>query len=139
MIYITNTPAETESIAVQLASQLNAPCVVAMFGDMGMGKTVFVRGLARGLGINPDIVSSPTFALVHDYGELIHFDMYRITSWDDLDATGFDDYLAAGRILAVEWSENIEAALPANTVRVIFESLGDTQRRITINTAEVTS
>ncbi|MBQ9067205.1 MAG: tRNA (adenosine(37)-N6)-threonylcarbamoyltransferase complex ATPase subunit type 1 TsaE, partial [Clostridia bacterium] len=81
---------------------------------------VFVRGLTRGLQAEDD-VSSPTFALVHEYGgrpPLVHFDMYRITSWDDLYSTGFFDYIDQGCVLAVEWSANIENALPDGTVFV---------------------
>ena len=97
-----------------------------------------VRGLAAGLGLQAE-VSSPTFALVHDYGgspPLIHFDMYRISGWEDLYTTGFFDYLEAGSILAVEWSENIEAALPPGTIRVELERLDENRRRITISTDE---
>ncbi len=97
-----------------------------------MGKTAFVRGMAVGLGLSAE-VSSPTFALVHEYGgqpPLVHFDMYRVSGWEDLYSTGFFEYLDAGCILAVEWSENIEAALPPHTVRIHFERLGDTTRRI---------
>ena len=81
-------------------------------------------------------VSSPTFALVHDYGgnpSLIHFDMYRVSGWDDLYSTGFFDYLDAGAIIAVEWSENIEAALPEHTLRVKIEKLDENRRRIEID------
>ena len=118
--YRTSTPEETEALGERLAGQLQPGTVVAFFGGMGMGKTVFVRGLARGLQAEDD-VSSPTFALVHEYGgrpPLVHFDMYRITSWDDLYSTGFFDYIDQGCVLAVEWSENIENALPDGTVFV---------------------
>ena len=94
--------------------------MIALFGGMGMGKTALVRGLARGMGLSAE-VSSPTFAIVHDYGgqpPLIHFDMYRVTGWDDLYSTGFYDYLDAGAVLVVEWSENIEGALPPDAVRL---------------------
>ncbi len=104
-----------------------------MFGTMGMGKTVFTHGLASGLGIDPKVVSSPTFALVHEYGgsvKLYHFDMYRIETWEDLYSTGFFDYLESGGVLAVEWSENIENALPENCVRVYFEQGDNENMRI---------
>ncbi|MBP3381659.1 MAG: tRNA (adenosine(37)-N6)-threonylcarbamoyltransferase complex ATPase subunit type 1 TsaE, partial [Clostridia bacterium] len=106
--------------------------VLALFGGMGMGKTAFVRGLARGLQLSAE-VSSPTFALVHDYGgnpPLVHFDMYRISSWDDLLTTGYYDYLDEGAILVIEWSENIEAALPADAVRLRISAPDETTRII---------
>jgi tRNA threonylcarbamoyladenosine biosynthesis protein TsaE len=89
---------------------------------MGMGKTAFTRGLCRGLNIDDSEVSSPTFALVHQYEgkdlTLYHFDMYRVDGVDDLYSTGFFDYLDYGGILAIEWSENIESALPNNTIYI---------------------
>ena len=138
---ISTTPAETESAAAALAALLSPGDIVALYGDLGAGKTAFVRGLAGGLGINAE-VSSPTFALVHDYGagengaSLVHFDMYRVAGWDDLDTTGFYDYIDRRAILAVEWAENIEAALPADVWRVTLTRLDDTRRRIEIATAK---
>ncbi len=127
----THSEAETEQLGAKFADRLRGGQVIAFFGGMGMGKTAFVRGLARGMGLKAE-VSSPTFALVHDYGgtpPLVHFDMYRISGWDDLDTTGFFEYLDAGAILAVEWSENIENALPPDTIRLRF-SAPDTNTRI---------
>lgn len=133
--YMSTSPSETERLGEQLAEGLAPGTVVAFFGEMGMGKTVFTRGLARGLDC-PESVSSPTFALVHDYGgtpPLAHFDMYRISTWDELDSTGFYDYIDQGYVLAVEWSENIENALPEDAVRVeFFRGDEDTVRRIRI-------
>lgn len=131
---VTHSPAETEAAGARLAAQLHGGEVVALYGGLGMGKTAFVRGLATGRGLDAE-VSSPTFALVHDYGgqpPLVHFDMYRVTGWEDLYSTGFFDYLDAGAILAVEWSEHVEAALPADAWRVTFERLDETTRRITM-------
>lgn len=111
---ISNSPAETESYAQRLGAVLSGGETIAYFGGLGMGKTRFTAGLAKGMGISED-VSSPTFALVHEYhGDkaLYHFDMYRITTFEDLCSTGFFDYLDCGNVLAVEWSENIENALP---------------------------
>ena len=103
---------------------------------MGAGKTAFTRGLAIGLGAG-DVASSPTFALVNEYqGRLIldHFDMYRIETWEDLESTGFFDYLESDRVLAIEWSENIEGALPEKRIAVdIQPGQGEDQRRITID------
>lgn len=131
----TNSVQETEAAGRAFATRLHGGCVVALFGGMGMGKTAFVRGLAQGLGIDAE-VTSPTFALVHEYGgspPLCHFDMYRVNSWDGLYSTGFFDYLDAGGILAVEWSENIEGALPEDAIRVSFQrGAFESERIITI-------
>lgn len=131
---VTNSAAETEKFARELAASLKPDDVLAFYGGLGMGKTTFVRGLAQGLG-SLDEVSSPTFSLVHEYRstpKLYHFDMYRVTSFDDLYSTGFFDYLETGAILAIEWSENIEDALPDRTIRVTFERLEGEKRRITL-------
>lgn len=123
-------------MAQALAAQLHGGEVIAFTGGMGAGKTAFTRGLAIGLGAG-DVASSPTFAIVNEYpGRLIleHFDMYRIESWDDLYSTGFFDYLDTDRVLAVEWSENIAAALPEDAITIDIQP-GETenQRIITIN------
>lgn len=131
----TSSVEETEAIAEEFAKELRGGTVLAFFGGLGMGKTAFVRGLARGLGITAQ-VSSPTFAIVNDYGgnpPLAHFDMYRIESWEDLYSTGFFDYIDAGYILAVEWSENIENALPEDCIRItIARGENENDRLITI-------
>ena len=133
--FTTRSPAETQALAERLAKLLRPGDVLAYTGPMGAGKTTFTVGLARGLG-STDWVSSPTFALVHEYPgrdfSLCHFDMYRIGSYDELYSTGFFDYLDRGDILAVEWSENIEGALPPNTITVSFQITGETGRIITV-------
>lgn len=126
---------ETEKIAEKLAQKISGGTVIAFFGGLGMGKTAFTRGLARGLG-NTSAVSSPTFAIVNDYGgnpPLVHFDMYKVSTWEDLYSSGFFDYCDMGAVIAVEWSENIENALPENTVRVYIEKgEGESDRIITV-------
>ena len=131
----TASPAETEALGEKIAQTLKGGEVLALFGGMGMGKTAFTRGLARGLGI-PEGVSSPTFALVHEYqGRLpvYHFDMFRVDGWDDLYSTGFFDYLDAGGVLVIEWSENIENALPPDALRIhIRPGNSDNERIFTV-------
>lgn len=120
--YITSSFSATEDAAKDFASTLKGNEVVALYGGLGMGKTTFVRGLCSYFGINSG-VSSPTFAIVNEYSgdiKIFHFDMYRISSWDDLYSTGFFDYIGQG-LCIIEWSENIEAALPDDTVRIQFE------------------
>ena len=118
--------------AKKLGSTLKGGEVIAYFGGLGMGKTTFTAGLCEGMGIKAE-VSSPTFALVNEYGsakKLYHFDMYRITTFDDLCSTGFFDYLDTNAVLAIEWSENIENALPENYIRIEIEYGKDENSRI---------
>ena len=133
--YISNSPDDTMRIAERLAETLKGGEVIAFRGGLGMGKTCFVRGLAKGLGFTGD-VSSPTFALINEYLggrlDLFHFDMYRVEDWDSLYSTGFFDYLESGGVIAAEWSENIDGALPENTVYVTFERTGENSRILTI-------
>ena len=131
-VFRSESVAMTEEYGRRLAQDLRSGTVIALFGGMGMGKTAMVRGIASGMGLDAE-VSSPTFALVHDYGgrpPLIHFDMFRVTTWDDLYSTGFFDYLDAGGILVVEWSENIESALPEDAIRIHISAPDDTTRFI---------
>jgi tRNA threonylcarbamoyladenosine biosynthesis protein TsaE len=133
--FISKSPADTENIGKMVGEKINSGTVIAFRGGLGMGKTCFTRGLARGLGSN-DTVTSPTFALVNEYLSgrlpLYHFDMYRITGWEDLYSTGFFDYIEAGAVLACEWSENIENALPQDTLFVEFNRIDDLTREIII-------
>lgn len=126
---------DTVAAGARLGEKLGPGDVVALFGGLGMGKTAFVRGLAEGLHI-PAAVSSPTFALVHEYAgpvTLYHFDMYRITGFESLYSTGFFDYLDAGAVCAIEWSENIRDSLPENYWSVtISPGNGDDDRIIHI-------
>ena len=119
---ITRSPEETEALGRRIGSQLDGDETIALFGGLGMGKTAFVRGLAEGLGLDSDEISSPTFAIVHEHENAIgkrlyHFDMYRVESWDDLYSTGFFDYLGRG-VVVTEWSENIEGALPEERIDI---------------------
>ena len=123
---------ETIALGEKLAKKLDGGTVVACYGGLGMGKTTLISGIAKGMGLTCN-VSSPTFAIVNVYGEhneLCHFDMYRVESWDDLYSTGFFDYIDMGSVLCVEWSENVENALPENTVRVYMEKGGSDNERI---------
>lgn len=131
-VILSKSEKETEQAGAALAKQITGGTVVALYGDLGMGKTAFVRGMASVL--SPDAeAQSPTFALVNVYPghpDLVHFDMYRITGWEDLYSTDFFEYIDAGAIVATEWSENIESALPENTIRVRISRISDNERRI---------
>lgn len=135
MEYITHSPAETEALGCRLGRRLRPGAVVAYRGGLGMGKTAFTRGLARGLGYTGR-VTSPTFTIVNEYlGDipLFHFDMYRLEDEDALFDIGWEDYLARGGVCAVEWSENVAAALPEDTVYVtLARGESDSDRIITV-------
>lgn len=139
MVYYTNSDKETEAIGEQFGRSVRDGSVIAMYGDLGAGKTAFVRGMARGMGIT-ERVSSPTFTIVNEYlGDrtLIHFDMYRLGSADELFDIGWEDYLARGAVCAVEWSENVEEAFYGDEIRLTIEKISDTSRKITIEGADV--
>lgn len=127
---------DTIAVASDFASGLHGGDVVAFTGGMGMGKTVFVRGCVKALGVDAD-VSSPTFSIVNDYGgkiNIYHFDMYRVESWDSLYSTGFFDYMNDNSILFIEWSENIENVLPENTIYINFtRGENNNERKIEIS------
>lgn len=132
---VTRSPAETEAFAEEMAKRLSGGEIIAFRGSMGMGKTCFTRGLARGLGFTGQ-VTSPTFALVNEYVggrlPLYHFDMFRIESWEDLYSCGFFDYMEMGGVIAAEWSENIEGALSGDVIFVTIEKTDENSRKITV-------
>ena len=134
MEFITNSPQETEKVGQALGKALRPGAVVAYRGDLGAGKTAFTRGLARGLGAT-EAVTSPTYTIVNEYltgrMPLFHFDMYRLTSADDLFDIGWEDYLERGGVCAVEWSENVAEALE-DPITVTLEKIGEDTRRITL-------
>lgn len=133
--FYSNSPDDTIKIAKELADTLSGGEVIAFLGGMGMGKTHFTIGLALGLGFSGE-VSSPTFAIVNEYRggrlPLFHFDMYRISSWEDLYSCSFFDYMDEKGVMAVEWSENISSALDEGTIYVNIENLGEDKRKITV-------
>ncbi len=138
MEILTHTPEETELVGQTLAKTLIPGSVVALYGDLGVGKTAFVRGMARGLG-SKDRVTSPTFTIVNEYGgnlELFHFDMYRLKSSDELFDIGWEDYLARGGVCVVEWSENVSDAFDGSETKVTIDKLSDTDRKITVEAPE---
>lgn len=133
----TNSVNETESVGEAFAKGLEAGAVVAMYGDMGAGKTAFVRGIARGLGSEAR-VTSPTFTIVNEYPgrlPLFHFDMYRLSSSDELFDIGWEDYLSRDGVCVVEWSENVSDAFDGSETEIRIERLDENSRRITIGKA----
>ena len=134
MIIYTNNEIETEQAGAEFSKSLPGGTVVAFYGDLGAGKTAFVRGMAKGMGISAR-VNSPTFTIVNEYigeRELYHFDMYRLGSADELFDIGWEDYLSRGGVCAVEWSENVSEAFEGNEISVVIEKISDTGRKISI-------
>ena len=135
--YLTRSPEQTEAVGEKLAAALAArpSAFVALYGEMGVGKTAFVRGFCRFFGI--DRVKSPTYTVVNEYRgtkTVIHMDLYRLKDEDDLISVGYDDYLARGGFLLCEWSEKIPEAIPRDAIRVRIERTdGETGRRITVD------
>ena len=136
MEFVTHSREETEALGARLADALDGGRVVAFTGDLGAGKTAFVSGMARALGVE-ERVTSPTFTIVNEYEggrlPLFHFDMYRLGGADELFHIGWEDYLSRGGVCAVEWSENVAEAIEDGAVRVsIVRGDGDNDRIIAI-------
>jgi len=134
MTITTNNEDETIREGEALGRKLKPGMTVALYGELGAGKTAFTRGLAAGLGISSN-VSSPTFTIVNEYpGDipLFHFDMYRLESEKELFDIGWDDYHDRGGVCAVEWSEKVPGAFSPDVIVVRFEILGDNSRRLEI-------
>lgn len=139
MVYYTHSEIETEKVGARLARFLHAGDVIAMSGDLGAGKTVLIRGLARALGVTAR-VTSPTYTVVNEYEgklPLFHFDMYRLSGADELYDIGWEDYLKRGGVCAVEWSERASGLLPENCIYVDIKAQDEITRRIEITGREM--
>lgn len=140
MEYYTASEQETERLGMTLGAQLRPGTVIAYEGDLGAGKTAFTRGLARGLGISEQ-VTSPTYTIVNEYEgrlPLFHFDMYRLTSSEDLFDIGWEDYLERGGVIAVEWSSRVADALEgAMEIRIRKDPAAENGRFISITGGEL--
>jgi len=135
----TRSEAETSAIGRQLAVQLLPGSVVLLVGDLGAGKTAFVRGLAEGLGVRAEDVSSPTFTLIQEYRggrlPLLHVDLYRLNDPREIDDLGLDE-LGADAALAIEWAERLPR-MPPDAIRVTIEHAGEAERTVTVETEKV--
>jgi len=132
----THSESETAGVGRELAARLSPGSVVLLFGDLGAGKTALVRGLAEGLGVRPEEVSSPTFTLVQEYRggrvPLLHVDLYRLSDPREIDDLGLDE-LAEDAVLAIEWADHLPRT-PPDSIRVTIEHAGETGRRVTLQT-----
>ena len=139
MTHVSESVEQTEAVAARLACGLNGGDFVTLSGDLGAGKTQFVRGLVRGLGGDPRSVSSPTFVLlnVYDSGRLTvyHLDAYRVHGPEDFEAIGFAELLEQGGVVVVEWPERVETLVPKNRIAVHIAATGPDSRRISVGRA----
>ncbi len=140
--YITENEAETIEVGKKLAGLLKCGDILAITGDLGSGKTALVKGIARGLSID-DYITSPTFTLVHSYRgssvTLHHFDVYRVSTEDELFDIGFEEYLGSGDICVIEWADLIRPLLPPHTKWIHLERTQNTmdERKISLQEADI--
>lgn len=128
--FLSKSREQTEAFATEYAKSLRAGDVVLLDGDMGAGKTVFAKGVARGLGIDEE-VTSPTYAYMNDYnGKLFHYDCYRIETPEQAERLGLADYFDMGGICLVEWAQNIAPLLPKDVKRVRINKINENEREI---------
>ena len=130
-VFESGSAEETEAIAARFAKELSPGDVIRLEGELGAGKTAFVRGLAAGLGVRGR-VASPTFCIVREHPgalPLIHLDLYRLHGPEDLDGIGWEEYLASGAVIAVEWPERAGDLIPADACRVVISANGGDDRR----------
>jgi tRNA threonylcarbamoyladenosine biosynthesis protein TsaE len=136
-MFISASAAETEAAGARLAGTLQPGEVLALVGDLGAGKTQFVKGLAKGLG-SKEVVTSPTFTLVHEYQgsrlPIYHFDFYRIESLAALRAIGFDEIVFGNGVSVIEWADRFAEAIPPQGRWIKFEIVSEDQRRIDLST-----
>ena len=138
MVYETFSPSETEKIGFEMGKNASAGDIYCLSGDLGVGKTVFTRGFAKGLGVEDEYITSPTFTIINEYEgrlNLYHFDVYRIGSLEEMDDTGYEDYFFGNGVCLVEWAELVKEIIPENAKWITVEkdlSKGDDYRKITV-------
>ena len=138
MVYETFSPSETEKIGFEMGKHASAGDIYCLSGDLGVGKTVFTRGFAKGLGVEDEYITSPTFTIINEYEgrlNLYHFDVYRIGSIEEMDDTGYEDYFFGNGVCLVEWAELVKEIIPENAKWITVEkdlSKGDDYRKITV-------
>ncbi len=137
MKLISISPEQTQKIASQFVKDLQKRAdgrsvMIGLQGDLGAGKTTFVKGMAEGLGLDPQLVTSPTFTIINEYGPLIHVDLYRLEKKGEMEALGLEEYLAPDRILVVEWAEKFPGFQKQMTVNIFLKYLSEKERNLEI-------
>jgi len=131
----SHSPEETAALAERIAERLTGGEVIALSGDLGAGKTRFTKGIASGLGIDPNDVTSPTFVLINEYDgrlHVYHFDTYRLDDSDALEALGCQEMFAGNGVCVLEWADRVEDCLPDDRLDVRIEHAGETERRLAL-------
>jgi tRNA threonylcarbamoyladenosine biosynthesis protein TsaE len=126
---ISKSEAETQKIGKDFANNLKPGSIAALFGELGSGKTQFIKGICKGLGVK-EIVNSPTFIIINEYytenfGKLYHFDLFRMKTTEEILNLGFEEYLSSNGILLIEWPELIENILPDNTIKIYLSHMSN--------------
>lgn len=133
---ITGSADETVALGKRIGRNLKKGDVLALFGELGSGKTCFTEGLARGLGVHDSYpITSPTFTLINEYPAkftLYHFDAYRLTDFSELENLGYDEYFSGNGVVVIEWAQKIAQAIPADALFVDFEHIDENRRKITL-------
>jgi len=137
----TESGEETQTLGAQLAAELDAGAVLALYGDLGTGKTHLVKGIAQGLGLNPSAVRSPTFTILHTYEQgrlpLYHFDAYRVQTPDEFVELGFEEYVHGDGVTCIEWADRVASLLPPHTLHLTLNHVDPQRRRLTLRSSEV--
>lgn len=134
--FISQSETETISFATKIAKHLKGGDIVCLFGNLGSGKTTFVKGLASAFGVNPNKVNSPTFTLINEYKtkkselDIYHFDLYRLNSTDEINDIGYDEYLYGNGISVIEWAERFGALIPSEYLRIELKHYKEQSRAI---------
>ena len=135
MTTLCRSPAETQRYGIKLGRQLEPKDVVALMGEIGTGKTTFVQGIARGLGIPSGTVTSPSFVLIREYHgrlPLTHADLFRLSRLPEAATVGLEEYYEAGGVTVIEWANRLPGILPLEFLEIQFEAVNSTTRKLTL-------
>ncbi|MCM8783663.1 MAG: tRNA (adenosine(37)-N6)-threonylcarbamoyltransferase complex ATPase subunit type 1 TsaE [Candidatus Omnitrophica bacterium] len=132
-VFITKSEAETKKLGENLGKNLISGDVLCLVGELGSGKTVLVKGIARGLGILEELINSPSFILIREYSSklnLYHFDLYRLKTLGEIESLGWEEYLSKKGVLVIEWADKMEEVLPQEHLRIEMKIFSEKKRKI---------